>query len=132
LGSSNPPTLTVEVKSADVPRSENLTTTIWGHASGTWTVLSHSVIGPQHDGSIDDSVPIGTVSGYDELAIEAYLSSGDDAVAQSPPTTCTLPTAATSADVTQGAARLTSTQNPSCVVLRGVAASTTTTTTAGK
>ena len=137
---SNPPTLAVEVKSSDVPRSENLTTTIWGSGSGTWTVLSHTVTGPQHDGSVDDSIPISTVSGYDEVAIEAYLSSGDNAVPLSPPTTCMLPTATTSAQITESAARLiaaplpgfSDTEPPSCVVLKGVPASTTTTTSAGR
>ena len=136
---SNPPTLAVEVKSSDVPRSENLTTTIWGSSSGTWTVLSHTVSGPQHDGSIDNSIPIGTLSGYDELAVEAFLSSGDTAVPLHPPKTCMLPTATTSAQATKSAVRLVSTPlpgpsdtpPPSCVVLKDSPASTTTSTSVG-
>jgi len=136
--STNPPSLSVEVKSADVPRSEGLTTTIWGSTAGTWSVLRHADTGPGHDGSIDDSIPVSDISGYDQVAIESYLASSNTAIPLAPPAECTLPTTATSGIVTRGSAELTNgsppgssdTPPPSCEVLKGLPTSTTTSTTA--
>src|SRR5579862_4090835 len=68
--SNGPPSLSVSVASAEVPRNEDLTTTVWGHEANGWTVLRHEVGGPSQDGSATATISVNNVAAFDQLSVE--------------------------------------------------------------
>ena len=86
--SSGTPVLNVSVNSSQVPRSEHLTTTVWGDGAQGWTVLSSLVTGPTPDGTDNASITVDNVSTYTMIAVRAFLSSTDVSTASTPPKDC--------------------------------------------
>jgi len=86
--SSNNPMLKVTANSSDVPRAEHLTAMVWGETDKGWTLLSHVVVGPDHNGAAATSMTINNVSSYTLITAAAWLSSTDNSVDNAPSNGC--------------------------------------------
>lgn len=82
------PVLKVSASSADVPRSEDLTTTVWGDGPDGWTVLSDVVTGPTSDGAAVAGITVDNVTAYSEIEATAALSSANAPIPSAPPDNC--------------------------------------------
>jgi hypothetical protein len=85
---ASPPALTVSASSADVPRSEHLTTTVWGKDASSWVVISTLVNGPTVDGAVSTSITIDNTASYTELEATAFLTAKNTPSSKTPPADC--------------------------------------------
>lgn len=89
---STSPVLDVSASSTDVPRSEDLTATVWGNGPNGWAVLSNVVTGPTSDGAATASITVDNVATYSEIEATAALSSANAPIPSAPPSSCPIDT----------------------------------------
>ena len=89
---SGTPVLNVSASSSNVPRSEHLTTIVWGDNAQGWKVLSSLVTGPTPDGTDNASITVNNVSTYAEIEVRAFLSATDVPTTSVPSKNCSADT----------------------------------------